>query len=85
MAHYGIWYDLKLETLTPKQEYLLGIKLSEFPIMALYYLSKRRTKIGIDNPWSIPPIVVLPGLVAYALLGCVALMSSLCHIRQLES
>ena len=53
---YGIWNELKLETLTPEQKYLLGIKLSEFPLMTLNYLGKRNKEIGTSYPWSIPPV-----------------------------
>ena len=36
---YGIWNELKLETLTPEQKDFLGVKLSEFPPMTLNHLN----------------------------------------------
>ena len=56
---YGIWSELKLETLTSEQKDLLGVKLSELPLMTLEHLGKRIKKIGTSYPWSIPPMVYL--------------------------
>ena len=42
---YGKWNELKLETLTPKQKDLLGVKLSEFPLMTFNHLGKRIKKL----------------------------------------
>ena len=41
--------------------------------MALNELIKQIRKIGNDYPWSVPSNTVVAGLVACALLGCVAL------------
>ena len=54
IAQYNIWYELQLETLTTKKKNLFGIKLSEFPLMALNNLSDRIHQIGMDYPWSVP-------------------------------
>ena len=40
ITRYGIWNELKLETLTQEQKNLLGVKLSEFPLMTLNHLGK---------------------------------------------
>ena len=53
--------------------------------MALNLLSKIISNIGTEYPWSVPPNAFLAGLVAHILLGCVALIFSLWHIRQLHS
>ena len=66
-----MWNELKLETLTPEQKDLLGLKLSEFPLMTLNHLGKRIQKIGTSYLWSIPPNVILIGLVSYVLGGCI--------------
>ena len=84
MTWYWIWNELEFETLTPDQKDLLGVRLSEFPPMTLDHLSKRIKKIGTSYLWSIPPNAVLRGLVSYALLGYVALVFSLWHIRWLH-
>ena len=81
MTLFGIWNELKLETLIPDQKDLLGVKLSEFPPMTLYDLGRRIKMIGTSYTWSIPYNAVLAGLVSYALVGCVALVFSLRHIR----
>ena len=49
--------------------------------MTLDHLSKRIKKIGTSCLWNIPSNAVLVGLVSYALVGCVALVFSLWHIR----
>ena len=66
---YGIWHELKLETLTPKQKDLLGVKLSEFLLMTINHLGKRIKKIGTSYLWSIPSSAILIDLVLYALVG----------------
>ena len=60
MTCHGIWYELKLKTLTQKQKDLLGIKLSSQN--GFKYLSKTIRKIKTDYPWSVPPNAVLAGL-----------------------
>ena len=78
---YGVWNKLKLETITPEQKAFLGVKLSEFPLMALNHLIK---KIGTSLSMEHTPNAILIGLVSYALVGCVALVFSLWHIRGLH-
>ena len=63
MTKYGIWNELKLESLTLDQKDLLGIKLSEFPPMTLDHLCIRIKKIGTSYLWSVPSNAVLAGLV----------------------
>ena len=46
MTCYGIWNELKLETLTPDQKGDLDVKLSEFPPVTLDHLGKRIIKKG---------------------------------------
>ena len=70
-----------METLTPEQKDLLGIRLSEFPLMTLNHLSKQIKKIGTSYLWSIPLNALLIGLESYTLVGCVALVFSLWYIR----
>ena len=53
--------------------------------MALNHLSKKVRKIGSDCPWGVPPDAILAGLVACALLCCMALLFSLWHIRHICS
>ena len=84
MTRYSIWYELKLETLANKQKDRLGIKLSEFPPVALNHLSERIHQIGMDLPWHMPSNAVLAGLVACASLGCAVLIFSLWHIEKLH-
>ena len=73
--------ELKIETLTPNQKDLLGVKLSEFPLVTLDHLGKRIKKIGTSYPWSISPNAVLADVVSYALVDCVTLVFSLWCIR----
>ena len=58
---YG--FKLKLETLTPNQKDILGVKLSEFAKLTLDHLDKRIKKMGTSYPWSIPSNAILAGLV----------------------
>ena len=81
---YGIWNELKLETLTQEQKGLLGVKLSEFSQMTLNHLDKRIKKNLDQLSMEHTPNAVLIGLVSYALVGCVALVFCLWHIRQLH-
>ena len=69
MTHYGIWNEMKLETLTPDPKDLLDVKLSECPLMTLDDLDKRMKKIGTSYSWNVPSNAVLVGLVSYALVG----------------
>ena len=85
MALHDICYELQLETLTPEEKSLLGIKQSEFPPKALNHLSKQIWIIATDYPWSVPPNAVLAGLVIFSLLDCAAFIFSLWCIRQLHS
>ena len=48
-------------------------------------LGKRIKKIGTSYPWSVPSNAVLADLASYALVGCVALVFSLWHIRWLHT
>ena len=50
-----MWDELKLETYTPEWKDLLGVKLSELPLVTLDHLGKRIKKIGTSYPRSIPP------------------------------
>ena len=50
MTQYGIWNELKLETLTPDQKDHLRVKLLEFPPMTLDHLGKSIKKIGTSYP-----------------------------------
>ena len=77
IIQYGIWNELRLETLTLEQKYLVGVKLSEFPPMTLDHLGKKIKNIRTSYPWSIPPNAILISLVSYALVYCVALVFSL--------
>ena len=85
MMQYGMWSELKLELLTYDKKDLLGVKLSELFPMTLGHLSKRIKKIGTRYLWSPSPSAILAGLVSYALVGCMALVFSLWHIKQLHT
>ena len=71
MTWYGIWNELKLDTLTPDQKDLLGVKLLEFPSLTLDHFIKRIKNIRTSYPWNVLPSAVLAGLVSYALVCCV--------------
>ena len=55
--------------LTPNQNDLVGVKLSEFPPITLYHLGKRIKKVGTSCLWSIPSNAALAGLFIICLRG----------------
>ena len=71
--------------LSPEQKDLLGVQLSELPLMTLNYLGKTIKRIRTRYTQSLPPNAISVGLVLYALVGCVALVFSLWCIRGLHT
>ena len=79
-ADYGIWYELTLETLTQQQKVLFSLTSP----MVLNHLSECIQKIGKYYLWIVFLKVFFAGLIACDLIGYVALIFSLLHIKQLN-
>ena len=81
MVRYGIWWELQSESLCYEERDLPGIKHSEFLHMTLDPLSKHIKKISTDYLQRNSQNAGMTGLVLCALMGSVALIFSLWHIR----